>query len=492
MIGYQFFEQNNFLWRKHHGTIIPLSLPHIQPEQSFREARKMLSNYHSALIRWETDFDINEPTEWWYIIKSGHESFESLPVKVRNMVKRGGAYYNVKNCTKDFILEHGYDVYLKSQGRYKTFEKCFSEKQFKKSIDGLPNETEFWGVFDKNNGNLEAFSENFVHDDACFYLTMWFVPESMKRFSSYILFHEMNKYYLNEKKLLYVSDGARTISHQTEIHDYLISKFGFRKAYCKLHIVYTPWLATSIYILYPFSSFFNKTNWPVLKKISILLKQERIHRACIEIESKQFFTRNIRKAQKSDAMKIAELHKTQVHKGFLSTLDYDLLEIIYSFFITKEQVFVFEEDCVIKGFVAFTKKTSTVVKRMLVNYPLSISSKIFKILIHPGNLKRIFETINSPLQTKKFLDFNKWKILPEGELFSISVSPDCQASGVGSQLVNVLEQYLQQNQIYSYKVVAGEELVGANKFYVKNGFEFVKQIQVHGSKLSNVYVKEIR
>jgi len=71
------------------------------------------------------------------------------------------------------------------------------------------------------------------------------------------------------------------------------------------------------------------------------------------------------------------------------------------------------------------------------------------------------------------------------------VSPDCQASGIGSQLVEALEGYLKENQIYSYKVIAGEELVGANRFYLKNGFKLAKQIQIHGNSVSNVYVKTL-
>ena len=48
----------------------------------------------------------------------------------------------------------------------------------------------------------------------------------------------MNEHYLLERKLKYVNDGARNISHQTNIQDFLEQKFKFRKAYCKLHVEY--------------------------------------------------------------------------------------------------------------------------------------------------------------------------------------------------------------------------------------------------------------
>lgn len=79
----------------------------------------------------------------------------------------------------------------------------------------------------------------------------------------------------------------------------------------------------------------------------------------------------------------------------------------------------------------------------------------------------------------------------QNENYHISVNPDCQASGIRTQLVNVLEAYLKENRVKAYKVVAGVELVGANKFYLKNGFVLAKQITKHGKSLSNVYVKEL-
>ena len=89
---------------------------------------------------------------------------------------------------------------------------------------------------------------------------------------------------------------------------------------------------------------------------------------------------------------------------------------------------------------------------------------VIKTIVQPANFKRFFETFLAPFKSRQANDFIE---LASGELLSISVSPNCQVSGIGSQLVKALEEYLQQNQIASYKVVAGVELAGANKFYLK-------------------------
>ena len=50
----------------------------------------------------------------------------------------------------------------------------------------------------------------------------------------------------------YICDGARSISHETNFQDYLEKYFGFRKAYCKLHIAYNPRVKWIVKMLFPF------------------------------------------------------------------------------------------------------------------------------------------------------------------------------------------------------------------------------------------------
>lgn len=53
-------------------------------------------------------------------------------------------------------------------------------------------------------------------------------------------------------KNFYINDGARSISHETNFQDYLEKCFGFRKAYCKLHIAYNPRIKWAVKVLLPF------------------------------------------------------------------------------------------------------------------------------------------------------------------------------------------------------------------------------------------------
>jgi len=51
---------------------------------------------------------------------------------------------------------------------------------------------------------------------------------------------------------VYIVDGEKNINHITKHQDYLWSKMGFRKVYCKLNIVYRPGVQLLANILWHF------------------------------------------------------------------------------------------------------------------------------------------------------------------------------------------------------------------------------------------------
>ena len=77
----------------------------------------------------------------------------------------------------------------------------------------------------------------------------------------------------------YVNEGTRSILHETNVQSFLIEKFKFRKAYCKLHVQYHPLVNSIIFILYPFRLLIIKSNNKLLRKIGVILMQEGFHKA---------------------------------------------------------------------------------------------------------------------------------------------------------------------------------------------------------------------
>ena len=287
MIGYRDFWYLNSHWRVQHGSVIPLSPPHTLPKLEKREASIPVLKTPAFLMRWEERFDEGEKSEWWHVIKDSPENIDELKPKTRTKIRKGFKAFESRVTDKAVIKEEGYEVYRTSFDRYTTFEKLFSENEFRDAIDRLPKETEFWEFRDIYSGRLVAFSENYIQADTCTYITTWFIPEYLKASSGYLgyyVFHVMNKYYLNELGLKYVSDGARSISHSTNVHDFLTSNFGYRRAYARLRVAYAPGIGLAVALLYPFRRWIDKSTLSFLQKIAVLLEQERIRRACANVK----------------------------------------------------------------------------------------------------------------------------------------------------------------------------------------------------------------
>ena len=123
-----------------------------------------------------------------------------------------------------------------------------------------------------------GYCQNKITNSTCDYSTIKFHPDYLNLYPSYALFYTMNRYYLNEKGFKYVNDGARSISHETNIQSFLIQKFKFRKAYCKLNIMYSPKIQFILSIIYPFKSIISLFKFGPFIKINILITQEKIRK----------------------------------------------------------------------------------------------------------------------------------------------------------------------------------------------------------------------
>ena len=280
MIGYKMISSEGVRWRSNQGGVFPLSPPSMLDNVNKPIAKLILKNYGALFLRWESDFDQIEDHSWWHIIKETPDMLESLPKKTRYMIRRASMLYEARPLGAKEILEHGYDVYVSAYQRYETHEAMLGRSEFCEAIKRLPEQTEWWGVFEIDSRRLVAFSENYIEEETCFYVTMWLEPEAMKKFAGYLLFYKMECYYLIERSFKYISNGAKSLSHDTNIHDFLISKFNFRKAYARLHVIYTPWLRAAIVVLYPFRYWIEKVPFSPFKKAAVLLYQEEIHKRC--------------------------------------------------------------------------------------------------------------------------------------------------------------------------------------------------------------------
>ena len=273
------------IWRKYHGALIPWKPPHLDIGLTRDEIKQEIKNNNAFFARWTTNFDSKKQSVFWYIINDQRLELNDYSANTRSKINRGFKKLNVKKISKQELLKYGYLVYKKALSRYEIVLQKLTQIQFEKEIENLDEHWDFWGVFCNENNNLVAYSLNRLVQDYCDYSTIKFDPMYLKNYSSYVLYFSMNKYYLNDKNFKYVNNGTRSISHQTNIHSFLIEKFKFRKAYCKMEIEYAPKIKFLVDNFLMFSYFFSLIPFNIFRKIYVVLYQENIRRLCDKIYS---------------------------------------------------------------------------------------------------------------------------------------------------------------------------------------------------------------
>lgn len=187
----------------------------------------------------------------------------------------------------------------------------------------------------------------------------------------------------------------------------------------------------------------------------------------------------IRLAEKKDAKEIAKIHKEEIRKGFLSSLPMAFLEKLYSAVVESDFIVIVENDGRVVGFMAGTtdikKLYSVFLKRYFFHSVIILFFKIFSFFA----LKKILENLLYP---------KKEQNLPKAELLTVAVKKEFQGKGLAGEILAVFLREMKKREVDVFKVIVGEELKPAIKFYEKSGFKFLKNIALHGNESSRVYI----
>lgn len=253
---------------------MPKTPPHIQINLDTYEAKILLKKSHALLLRYTTEWDRGEG-DFWYVIKDSFGGMEELSGNTRSKVRRGLKNCIVRKVHKQQIAEEGYGVYTEAFKHYVSIKTPLTKTQFEIYI--AEQNDDFWAVYHQKK--MIAYSQNRIEGNSVNYAIIKFHPDYLKYYPSYALFYTMNEYYLNQKDFLYVNDGSRSISHETNIQTFLIDKFKFRKSFVKLIVIYRWDIEMMVRLLYPFRHYLYKINVKAIKKIAVILRQEEIRRS---------------------------------------------------------------------------------------------------------------------------------------------------------------------------------------------------------------------
>lgn len=191
---------------------------------------------------------------------------------------------------------------------------------------------------------------------------------------------------------------------------------------------------------------------------------------------------NIRLAVENEARIIAEIHKSEISKGFLSSLPLDFLTKLYKEIIRSESSFciVTEQDSDIVGFVSGTTSLNAFYKYFLSHSFFSAALILLPKLL---SFKKILESLFYPTREKN---------LPQAELLTIAVKKSFQGQGIASELLQRFIAEMKNKGVGQFKVLVGKELDAANRFYEKNGFKYFSDVSIHGNEKSSIYIYSIK
>lgn len=270
------FKITNYKIYKH--AWIDKRAPHFGEKLDSTSISELLSN-GGLMVRNTYDFDCEKETSFWYVIKDSFEGMEELSSRCRGKVRRSLKTYDVRRVSAQELLAVGLPIYQVACKSYKVKADIITKQQFEDRIASCEKagNTDFWCLYDRTTSEAVALAINTVYGDCCEYNTLKCKPFAMHNstYPYYGLLYEMNRYYLEELKLKYVNDGSRSITEHSNIQQFLIDTFHFRKAYCRLQIVYKWWMRLVVNLLYPF------------RKIIPFLSVKSVLRM-------EFFNRNIR------------------------------------------------------------------------------------------------------------------------------------------------------------------------------------------------------
>jgi hypothetical protein len=275
-------------WYDHGGFMIPAYLPHCCPQITPAMAREVVDISNRPFARWDTKYRQLKRSQWWWVVRRGCWSLDQCSSSTRSKIRRGRKNFKARLVSPSEMLTQGYDVCERSVRRYEKNIFLPSKEEFEVRVRTAPGSTggfEFFGVF--SGRQLVGFSENYLQEGGIFWKQIWYDPEFLSGYSSYVLIDTMLDYYLNQEQSKYVLDGHRNIFHKTQIQDFLIQKFGFTREYALLNVLYSARFRIAVELAYPFKKIFHafSARWhnEILDKVEAILHQEHIRRYCLNL-----------------------------------------------------------------------------------------------------------------------------------------------------------------------------------------------------------------
>ena len=271
-------------WRYYNHAITPNGSPDKKVNTDVLKDKAIWSSFKEGtplLARWTSDFDCGYETNWWYCIKDEPFDISKLNSNYRYKINKGCKLFNVKKINPVEYIDDLYEVQKEAYSVYPLkYRPNVDKESFKEDCLKWNNYYRVFGAFFKENNKLCGYALINEYDNYVSLSVQKAMPDYEKyQINAAIVMKILEEYKEKINKDFYILDGARNILHETNFQNYLEKYFGFRKAYCKLNIVYNPKIKWIVKLIYPFRKIFYKfDNNKLFHNINGVMKMEEIIR----------------------------------------------------------------------------------------------------------------------------------------------------------------------------------------------------------------------
>jgi len=275
-------------WMKYNNALVTATAMPIYEEVTNEKAIAALKTTGALFLRYNTRPNVGNQSSinqsWWQVI-CRHYDLSSVSANTRSKVHRGLKRMEIHLEEPTWLAENGYQCHVKSYARYKNVKPQTIEtfRQFFENLADLA----FFDIWvcrsnsSSNNCSSESELLGYIiclrEDDGVFMHTIDLTPTGLHNYAAYAMIHTILEYYVNQLGIP-VTNGSRSISHETQMQDFL-EKFAFKKEFSTLNVIYRRHIYLTIRTLFPFRKFLRPFIFlSFVHKIAAALFQEEILR----------------------------------------------------------------------------------------------------------------------------------------------------------------------------------------------------------------------
>lgn len=253
-------------WRYYKSMIQGVGDPRNNRVLAKEEQNELFGKFKKALLlRYTTHFDAADSQNWFFCLKDTPYDFDSLKSKRKNVVRKGIDNFTVKEIK---LLNYVQEFCNLTNDAYQGHENpnVVTLEQMEKKAASIDQRDDYFVL-----GAFSNEDQAFVGYVWCHVNGKWITMSEQKAIRAYekagvnaALCHGLCTLYNDRFSDCILCDGERNVLHKTAFQEYLIKYFGFRYAYCKLHVVFNPRYAL---LLHSALFFLPAYGW-LLKKIN--------------------------------------------------------------------------------------------------------------------------------------------------------------------------------------------------------------------------------